>query len=152
MKKHTSIFVLGLIGSILGLVGSLTWFATGTGFWAGFYDGLMGYDYSGSLSDNAIGFGVFFAFVQSAITIAAFILTLIKSIPSKLEKSLHNSGIWLLTLGIITLVINISLIVPSILVIIAGSLALSRSNQLLKTTETVVETPVTEVTTETKAE
>ncbi|MBS4174232.1 hypothetical protein [Bacillus sp. FJAT-49736] len=121
MNKQ-GIFVMGLIGSILGILGSIVWLFIGTFF----YGGMIDYDNpSDDVSDAALGLGLIFSFLQSGITISGFIITLVKSTPGSMEKKgLRNAGIWLLVVGIVCLVMNLFNLIPAILIIVAGALAI----------------------------
>jgi len=127
--KHTSSFVLGLVGSILGIIGSCIWILLGISFWGGFYLGMTGQMHVDILTDEALGFGFIIAMIQSALTIAFFIVGIVKSTPGSLEKNTRGSGIWLLVIGIVEIVINLTLFIPGILLIIAGSIAISKANK-----------------------
>ena len=122
MSRQT-IFVLGLIGSILGIVGSIIWLFIG----AYFFGAMVDYNFpdNAPLSDTALGLGGVLSFFQSGLTISGFIITLVKSTPSSLNNGLKNSGIWLLVVGIVCAVINLYNLVPTALLIIAGALAMS---------------------------
>lgn len=120
--NKTSIFVLGLIGSIIGILGSLVWMFIGTFFIAGMIDSDLPLD--APLTDGAFAGGLIIAVAQGILTIAMFIMTLIKSTPQSLAKGMKNSGVWLLVLGIISAIFNLFNLIPCVLLIIAGALGL----------------------------
>ncbi|WP_079528210.1 hypothetical protein [Halobacillus hunanensis] len=132
--NKTGIFVLGLIGSILGMIGSIMWFFFGTYFFAGIVDADQ--PYYAPLTDGALGIGLIVSITQGVLTIAIFIITLVKSTPGSLDGGVKNSGVWLLVLGIIGAIINLFHLIPCVLIIIAGSIALINAS---KEKEQVVE-------------
>lgn len=126
--NKTGIFILGLIGSIMGILGSVIWMFWGTFFFGGMFD--HDQPINAPLTDGALTGGLIVAGIQSIITISFFIVTLIKSTPTSLDKGLKNSAIWLLVLGILICVLNIFHLIPCTLLIIAGALGLQGANRL----------------------
>ncbi|MCK1982193.1 MULTISPECIES: hypothetical protein [Peribacillus] len=124
MKNTT--FIVGLIGSVLGLLGSLIWLFLGTNFWGGVFMGASG-DYY--ITDGQYGLGFIVTLFQSLITAAGFGIALFKSLPKNIEVNQRKNGLWLLWLGIGIFVINISLFIPCILLVIAGVVAMGTKNQ-----------------------
>ncbi|WP_262174245.1 hypothetical protein [Saccharococcus sp. Marseille-Q5394] len=117
---HTPTFVLGLVGSIMAILGCMLWIWQGTFFWAGFIEGIKQIE-GEELLDESIRIGFIIAGIQTLLTLPFYIVTLVKSCSS---KSLRSVGLWLLIVGIATLLINVFHIIPCILLIIAGILAL----------------------------
>lgn len=126
MNKN-SIFVLGLIGSILGILASFFWLFFGTFFMSAFIAGFMEELTQENVPMTAGNMvpGLSIALVQSGITIAAFIITLVKTTPSSLRKGVKNSGVWTLVLGIVTFVVNPLHITSSVLLVIAAIFAMN---------------------------
>jgi len=125
--NYKPIFVMGLISSILGILGSFL-----TGFLVTFFvAGIADYNQpiSADITTGAMTIGLTVAIIQGLITLFLCVMTLIKSKPSSLEKGLKNSGIWLLTCGIILIFVNIFQLVSIVLNIIAGIMAISESNK-----------------------
>lgn len=123
--NKTAIFVMGLIGSIIGMVGTVFWFGLGPYFFGGMVDWDMPLD--APLTEDALTIGTTIVIIQSIITLAVFVVGLVKSTPSSLDRGLKNSGVWLLVLGICMIFINVVHIISAILYIIAGAVALQRA-------------------------
>ncbi|MCZ0703427.1 hypothetical protein J2T56_001696 [Natronobacillus azotifigens] len=121
------VFVMSLIGAILGMVGSLFWMFMGTFFIGGMVD----YDQplDAPLTDRALQIGLTVAGIQTVIAITLFVIGLVKAIRANNFVQLKNTGTWLLVSGIILLFVNIFHLIPSILFIIAGSNAISQSSR-----------------------
>jgi hypothetical protein len=119
---------LGLTGSILGLIGSLGWLFLGSYMWGGFFMGASG-DYF--ITDAQLGGGFIISLIQSLITIAGFVITLVRSIRIGAGNARKN-GLWILWLGIGILVVNASLFIPCILLIIASVFAMNSKNNIEK--------------------
>jgi hypothetical protein len=113
--KYNTEFLLGLIGSTLGILGSVLWLFFGTSFIAYFATDGNPLD-----SDYALAFVI--SLIQLFLTLPFFIVTLIKALPQHIEKTPVNSGRWLLTIGIISFFLNIFLLIPSVLLIVSGSM------------------------------
>ncbi|UFT99536.1 hypothetical protein KO561_00650 [Radiobacillus kanasensis] len=134
--KYTTEFILGLVGSILGLLFSVIWLFLGIEFWGGFVSGVLG-EPDDFVSDSAYGLGFLINIVQVFLLLAIYIVGIIFSVPSIMAKNVKRSGILLLTGGIVALVINIASVIPSVLLIVAGSLCNGKSRK--DPIETVVE-------------
>jgi len=119
--KRTTEFILGLSGSILGLLGALFWLYMGTYFWAGFISGS-----AGGYLDDYVGKGFVIAFIQFILTVPFLIMTLLKSLTPTIEQQTVQSGKWMLVVGIVILFLNAFLLVSSALLIVAGSLCLRK--------------------------
>ena len=122
--KNT-VFGFGLVGSVVGLLGSLIWIFLGTDIWSAFFMGVSGFDYP---TDANYGFGLIVSLFQSLITSAGFGITLFRSLPRNVERNPRRTGLWILLLGIGIFVINLSLFIPCILLIIAGVVAMNGKN------------------------
>lgn len=127
--NNNSVFVLSLIGSILGILVSILWLIFGTMLLSGFIVGIMELmtQEPVAVTGSILAPGFLIAFFQSGITIAAFIVSIVKGVPGKLKKNLKSSGFWILGSGIIALVINPIQTISSILLIIAGSIAIKNA-------------------------
>lgn len=125
--NKTTVFVLGLIGSVLGMLGTLIWMYFGSFFFAGMIDHDLPLD--APLTDTALFGGLFIAGFQSLITFPLFIMALVKSTPGSISKGYKNSGVWLLVTGIIICVINLFHIIPGVLLIVAGAIGLQGANK-----------------------
>ncbi|MFD1039244.1 hypothetical protein ACFQ3N_12700 [Virgibacillus byunsanensis] len=110
--NKTYIYLMGLIGSIIGILGSIIWIALGPSFLGGKIDS--------NLTDDALETGLLIAVIQSAITISFFIVTLVKSTPDHLDNELKKTGTWLLVVGIGNSLVNLFQLLPGILLITAG--------------------------------
>ncbi|MDL4843195.1 hypothetical protein [Aquibacillus rhizosphaerae] len=124
--KHTTEFILGLIGSVLGILFTIIWFFAGIEFWATFSSGFLG-EPDNIVSDEAYGIGLIITLFQVFILSAVYIVSCIFSIPSFLEKSSKRSGIILLIGGILALIVNVASLIPSALLIIAGGLCFRKA-------------------------
>lgn len=123
--NRTAVFILGLAGSVFGILGSLLWVFMGTSFWAHAFIGIDNF-----YGDDAYGLGIIISLFQLACTFPFFIVTLIKSLPDNLEKNLSHSSKWFLAVGILTLIFNLFLFIPSVLLIIAGAMNLKQNKHL----------------------
>lgn len=125
-KKY--IYLMALIGSTLGILGSVIWVYYGTSIVGGWIEDDI--QAASPLSDKAMKAGLLIAFIQSIITISFFIVALVKSTPENLEIELKNTGMWLLVIGIGNVVINFFQWIPCILLIAAGAFSIREAKKL----------------------
>ncbi|MFC4558250.1 hypothetical protein ACFO3D_08490 [Virgibacillus kekensis] len=118
---------MALAGSALGIVGSVLWVYYGTLFIGGWIEGDM--KNSLTLTDSALRTGLIIAFIQSVVSIAFFIVTLVKTTRWHIEVNSIHTGKWFLYSGIGIAVINLFQLVPCALLITAGVFCLKRQNK-----------------------
>lgn len=122
------IYLMALIGSIMGILGSVSWVYYGTSFIGGWIEGDIQSN-PFQLPDNAMKTGLIIAFIQSIITISFFIVTLVKSTPENLENKTRLTGMWFLWVGIGIAVINFFHLIPCILLIVAGTYSIKETKE-----------------------
>jgi len=122
--KYQGSFVLGVIGSILGMLLSLIWMEVGTEFWANMFSKAAGNGTSWEIPSTHFSIGFIIAGFQCMVTYVFFVVAFSKSFPKILAADPRKNGRWLLMVGIGTAIVNLFLLFPSILLIIAGTMVL----------------------------
>ncbi|MCA0171922.1 hypothetical protein [Bacillus sp. RAR_GA_16] len=124
VDRHAE-YILGLLGAIFGLVGTLIWLFVDSFIWGSFIDGFRGINLdSDDISEGSLNIGIILSIIQSILLISFYIVALVKALPSNLQKNHRKSGFWILFIGIGTTIFNFFMLLPGILLIISGSLAL----------------------------
>lgn len=121
----TSVFVLGLIGSIIGMISTFVGFFIGMAFWTGVFKSIIGTDQLADTSSEW-GFGITISSIQTILTMGAFVAALVLCLPGMLRKDQKRSGAWMIGLGIFSVICNITLLVPGILVLVGGILGVQK--------------------------
>lgn len=129
--KYTPSFVLGLIGSILGLLGIVCYVAIN--IYILFVGSFWNFKMEPVAPSPPFVLLLLFSLLPF-LSLSFFIVSLIKCLPRNLENYPRKNGLWLLWIGIgtgiVSGIINPLTLIPSILLIIAGVLAIVKSKKI----------------------
>ncbi|MCD7035085.1 hypothetical protein LRR81_12580 [Metabacillus sp. GX 13764] len=114
-----SVFILGLIGSILGVIGIFSSFIFLVVIWGFIMQGTAGGE---EVTDSQMRLAVFLAVLQSVLAFSAIIASFVLSLPLMLKKNQKLSGSWLIGLSIFLFICDALLIIPAGLLLAAGIL------------------------------
>lgn len=126
--KYTPSYVLGLIGSILGLLGIV--FYVLINIYILMVGSFLNFDMKMEPVTQSPPLVLLFS-VLPFLSLSFFIVSLIKCLPRNLKNYPKKNGLWLLWIGIGTGIVSgitfIFMLIPSIILIIAGVLAILNS-------------------------
>jgi hypothetical protein len=155
MKVRKSV-ILGVGGSVLGMILSLIWMNVGSELWANVLIETMGFKGTFEFNPSYFTIGLIFwgnvitgggaenpldipptylsvgfliASFQCFIAYILYVITLAKSLPKRLEKNSRVNGRWLKWVGIVTFIINPFLLIPCLMLFTAGSMSLKRKRE-----------------------
>ncbi|WP_026575577.1 hypothetical protein [Bacillus sp. UNC438CL73TsuS30] len=127
MKVRKSV-ILGVCGSVIGMILSLIWMNVGSKIWGNvLYGGGIGKH--SAIPPTYFSVGFLIASFQCFIAYFLYVITLAKSLPKRLEKNSRVNGLWLTWVGIVTFIINPFLLIPCLMLFTAGSMTLKRNRE-----------------------
>ncbi|WP_462411391.1 hypothetical protein [Neobacillus sp. Marseille-QA0830] len=156
MKVRKSV-ILGVCGSVLGMVLSLIWMIAGSEIWANVLmetrgsNGTFEFNWSYftigltfwgkvligedggkpfAIPPTYLSVGFLIASFQCIIAYILYVITLAKSLPKRLGKNPRVNRRWLSWVGIITFIINPFLFIPCLMLFTAGSMSLKGKREI----------------------
>lgn len=126
LVAHSTVKTMAIVSASVAFLGLIWTFLFNLGFFAGFYDAMMGNEIvNEDVSEKAMAAGFIIASVQHLLTIACFVFSLLHISRKKFEEVPKRCGTIMLVSGIIILLTNVLHLIPAILLIIAGIGALN---------------------------